>query len=206
MKGPGLRDAPGEGVPLDQRFLFRRRELRDLAALAEDCSRVLATNGNAFETIVDPALLDPADGGSRSRGFESWLAVAEIMVEPRSATVPVATLASSLEAHGCGSRRWGHDEVRAMMPLLERVLVDRGPRHEQGLDIDPVRNRSADLTERELMCMLSAAFQRGRRTVRLATVPEFWTGDWCESTALARAVTGEGIAMQIIRHNLEAGP
>jgi DNA-binding CsgD family transcriptional regulator len=195
----------GEDASPDQRLLFKEREQRELGALSEDCREALVRPGSRSETVVDPALVDPATGGSKSRRFERWLTVAEILVGSQAATVPVAALESSLEICGAGPWSWGPDEVRALLPLVERVLADRPPGYEKGLEIDPARSRPAEAMDRELMAMLSAASKRGRRTVRLLTLPEAWTGESCESMGMARVATADGAELQIIRHNVEAG-
>ena len=194
-----------EDARLDQRSLFKQREQRELEALSEDCRHALGRHGAGSETVVDPVLVDLATGEPESRRIERWLAAAEILVRSQAATVPVAALSSSLETCGFGPRPWGPDVVRALLPLVERVLADRAPGYEGPLEIEPGRSRPSEAMDRELMCMLSAASRRGRRTVRLLTLPEAWTEECRESMAMARAVMADGAEMLIIRHNLEAG-
>jgi hypothetical protein len=190
---------------LDQRSLFRQRERRELGALSEDCRETLGRRGTGPETVIDPVLLDSPAGGSQGRRIERWLAAAEILIRSKNVTVPVAALSSSLETCGFGHRPWGPDELRAVLPLLERALAERRPGYDERVEVEPGRSRPAEGMDRELMSMLSTASRCGRRTVRLLTLPEAWTGEFCESMAMARAVMADGTEMQIIRHNLEVG-
>lgn len=205
----GQRRILKEDAPVDQRALFKEREHTELAALSEDHRRTLDCHEPGSETVVDPALFDPATAGSRRRTFERWLTIAEDLVQTGSAAVPVAALASSLESCGLPPRLSpggsGPDQVRAVLPLVERVLADRPIVDEMDLEIDPPRSRSSLALDRELMSMLVTASRRGIRTVRLLTEPEAWMDEIHEPLAMARVATADETELQIIRHNLEAG-
>ena len=208
MVTPTARHIRDADPSIDQLALFREREQGELAALTEDCRQALIRQESRPETVLDPAVLGPAAEGARSGTFERWLTIAEVLVQSPSAAIPVAALEASLDVDGLVPRTRpgcpGPDEVRAVLPLVERVLSDRPTVDAVDLEIEPARRRPDRALDRELMSMLVTASRRGMRTVRLLTVPDAWTGEFEESVAMARVTAVDTHRTQIIRHNLEA--